>query len=66
MKEYIQKGEIGELAIIRICHMTPGPVSYTHLDVYKRQKYTVVQIMKQKEVKNPISRHCLKTTRLQR
>ena len=24
MKEYIQKGEIGELAIIRICHMTPG------------------------------------------
>ena len=26
MKEYIQKGEIGELAIIRICHMTPVPV----------------------------------------
>lgn len=24
MKEYIQEGEIGELAIIRICHMTPG------------------------------------------
>ena len=24
MKEYIQQGEIGELAIIRICHMTPG------------------------------------------
>ena len=24
MKEYIDKGEIGELAIIRICHMTPG------------------------------------------
>ena len=23
MKEYIQQGEIGELAIIRICHMTP-------------------------------------------
>ena len=24
MKEYIRQGEIGELAIIRICHMTPG------------------------------------------
>ena len=24
MKEYIQQGEIGELAIIRICHMTPA------------------------------------------
>ena len=24
MKEYIEQGEIGELAIIRICHMTPG------------------------------------------
>ncbi len=24
MKEYIRNGEIGELAIIRICHMTPG------------------------------------------
>ena len=24
MKEYIGNGEIGELAIIRICHMTPG------------------------------------------
>ncbi len=24
MKEYINNGEIGELAIIRICHMTPG------------------------------------------
>lgn len=26
IKEYIQKGEIGELAIIRICHLTPGLV----------------------------------------
>lgn len=26
MKEYISQGEIGELAIIRICHMTPGLV----------------------------------------
>ncbi|MCA5582466.1 Gfo/Idh/MocA family protein [Parabacteroides gordonii] len=24
IKEFIQQGEIGELAIIRICHMTPG------------------------------------------
>ena len=24
VKEYIQSGEIGELAIVRICHMTPG------------------------------------------
>lgn len=24
MKQFIQEGEIGELAIIRICHMTPG------------------------------------------
>ena len=24
IKEYIRKGEIGELAIIRICHLTPG------------------------------------------
>ena len=24
MKEYIDEGELGELAIIRICHMTPG------------------------------------------
>ena len=24
IKEYIRQGEIGELAIIRICHMTPG------------------------------------------
>lgn len=24
MKEYIDEGEIGDLAIIRICHMTPG------------------------------------------
>ena len=24
MKEFIESGEIGELAIVRICHMTPG------------------------------------------
>ena len=24
MKEYIRQGEIGELAIVRVCHMTPG------------------------------------------
>ena len=24
MKQYIEEGEIGELAIIRVCHMTPG------------------------------------------
>ena len=24
MKQFIQEGEIGELAILRICHMTPG------------------------------------------
>lgn len=24
IKEFIEKGEIGELAIIRVCHMTPG------------------------------------------
>ena len=24
MKEFVQSGEIGELAIIRVCHMTPG------------------------------------------
>jgi predicted dehydrogenase len=26
IKKYIEKGEIGELAILRICHMTPGLV----------------------------------------
>ena len=26
MKHYIEQGEIGELAILRICHMTPGLV----------------------------------------
>ncbi len=26
MKHYIQRGEIGELAILRICHLTPGLV----------------------------------------
>ncbi len=24
MKQYIKDGELGELAIIRVCHMTPG------------------------------------------
>ena len=37
MKQFIDEGEIGELAILRICHMTPGLAPGEGQDVYKRQ-----------------------------